>query len=76
MRAGTERVLVIRTDAGPHRPADLAVEVLSEGLGALLAALPLDAEGKCGFAAAHELSPREVDDLVASLVADGIVADR
>jgi hypothetical protein len=71
---GTETALVRITRAGPHRLPDLDVEVLPQGLAALLAALPLDAAGLAAFGAAHDLARAELDEIVRGLAADRLLA--
>jgi hypothetical protein len=70
---GSEHLLVLATDDGPHLPRQVAVERLPEAVAELIRACPLGEPELAAFARRHQASREEVTGLVAGLVRDGVL---
>lgn len=72
--AGTGLETVVILGTGPLGPGrTVTVEVVPEAIADLLRSCPLGPEGLSAFAARHGADDADVSDLVAGLVADGIL---
>lgn len=69
-----EHVLLIGGPRGSDGRRSVQVEVLSAPIAELLAAGPLTGDVRAAFAARHDASLQDVDELIDGLRADGIVA--
>ncbi|MEZ4239072.1 MAG: hypothetical protein R3F59_23555 [Myxococcota bacterium] len=72
--AGAEELVAIGAVGPPGPEREVRVELVADGIAALLAALPLDEAGLAAFAAAHELAGEALEEVLAGLRADGFVA--